>query len=641
MAINLENIENRLKEEIGSLGFDYLFPQLEIIRNARNLPSTVEDSRLMTQKFFHSYQMIQKWIAPVVVPITDELLGLESQLRILQEQMRFHIRNENIFYWKHITHNEDPAISSLYEDIINLQKYIIDKRLKLLSAAHRDALPELFGLVLWPFTEYHTLNESINEIKKLYFGKNFYYNKNNVFIDALILTGICEDIFVQRKKGKESIKQIEDLIETRLRFRRAEEQFEWSRYKRDQNDGMFTEMQVNTIIKELLPGLPISVKKEIYAFYDSAQDKYPISKFLEWLTYTLREKSAGETAGSDIETDSIYQKDFLIGLSFMDKHRRREILGNISDLGETLDRILAPFHELKQENAFMQSAQFEIESMVELPSQAWIYDYSGVETEILRSTLLLISDKQPKFDVLEACQRLSNIILSGRVDRNDFRRGNYVVTNSLPPKIWKNLGRNMLLILEEALIKEEIQAVQLIKNIFHDEDRSRLVTSKKFVPIFQVETNYREDYQTRSFHPNTMDIWAKEGFIFQYRFAQLSGYPWYFDVNALLEALVIEALQLPSHKMVQLHENVKLRQTVYSIDEETYIVYYEATPEKIKALAFKEVDILDEEGIDPVEVIFRPHKFLRLGPERNNLKLILENARATDPKDLMTVISTL
>ena len=203
------------------------------------------------------------------------------------------------------------------------------------------------------------------------------------------------------------------------------------------------------------------------------------------------------------------------------------------------------------------------------------------------------------------------------------------------------MGRNLLLILEEAMIKEEIQAVQLIKNIFHDEDRSRLVTSKKFVPIFQVETNLRQDYQTRSFHPNTMDIWAKEGFIFQYRFAQLSGYPWYFDVNALLEALVIEALQLPSHKMVQLHENVKLRQTVYSIDEETYIVYYEATPEKIKALAFKEVDILDEEGIDPVEVIFRPHKFLRLGPERNNLKLILENARATDPKDLMTVISTL
>ena len=77
-----------------------------------------------------------------------------------------------------------------------------------------------------------------------------------------------------------------------------------------------------------------------------------------------------------------------------------------------------------------------------------------------------------------------------------------------------------------------------------------------------------------------------------------------------------------------------------------YIVYYEhdiidEQRETISALIFKETDILDEEGIDPVEVIFRPHKFLRMGPEKNNLQLILDSARATDPKDLMTIISTM
>ena len=138
-----------------------------------------------------------------------------------------------------------------------------------------------------------------------------------------------------------------------------------------------------------------------------------------------------------------------------------------------------------------------------------------------------------------------------------------------------------------------------------------------------------------------MSIWAREGFEFQYRFAQLSGYPWYFDVNELLESLVIESLSLPSHKISSLHENVKLRQTVYSVDDETFILYYGARENGISVLAFKEVDVTEEDGIDPVEVIFRPHKFLGLGPERNNPKLILDNARASDPKDLRTIIANL
>jgi len=173
------------------------------------------------------------------------------------------------------------------------------------------------------------------------------------------------------------------------------------------------------------------------------------------------------------------------------------------------------------------------------------------------------------------------------------------------------------------------------------------VTSKKFIPIFLVQTDYQKgvDYLSRKkgLQPKTMSIWVRDNFInhFSYRFAQISGYPWYYDVNELLESLVIDALNLPSHKLAQIHENVKLRQSVYTIDDETFIVYYGSRPEGIAALAFKETDILAEDGIDPVEVIFRPHKFLGMGPEKNNLKLILENARATDPKDLRTLIASL
>jgi hypothetical protein len=406
---------------------------------------------------------------------------------------------------------------------------------------------------------------------------------------------VCEDCFQQKRDSAQANKQIEDIIETRLSFRRIEEQFEWSKYKRDPNDGQFTEMQVNSIIKALLPGLPISEKKSLYQIYDDASDKYPIGTFLDWLRSALRHRTATSEDSEMQDKKPSSTTRHLIGLSFMDKHRRKEILGNISDLSETFERILAPFHELKQENAFMQSAQFEIENVMELGSQAWIYDYSGVETEILRSTLLLISDKKPKFDVLEAAQRLSNIVLSGRVDRNDARKGNYIVTNKLPPRMWNYIGNSLLTILEEALIKEEVLAVSLIKDIFKDEDRSRLVTSKKFIPVFIVQTDFTRgvDYLSRekALHPQTISIWARNDFHFQYRFAQLGGYPWYFDINALLESLVIEALNMPTHKISELHENVKLRQTVYTIDDETYIVYYGVEQER-KLIFFQKKELI-------------------------------------------------
>jgi len=640
VSIILNNIESKLKEEFGSRGVDYLLPQLEIIRSARDLPSILEDYRLKTKKFFESYQMIQKWLAPVIVPIQEELTETENQLKALQYQIKFHINQEKIFFWEDVIKSTNPTITSLYTEIVTLRDYILKKRNKFLKAANRDSIPELLSLILWPYSEYDDLQSSLNEVKRIYFGPNYFYRKQNILTDALILNALCEDVIEQRKKSKESIRQIENLIENSLTFRTIQEQLEWNKFQRDPNEGFFTEMQVKSIATAFIPGISISeLFNGINAFYDSSQDKYPISKFLEWLTGAMRRKTT--SYDEKYLSAAARQKEFLIGLSFMDKHRRQEMLGNLDiALEKTFERILAPFHELKQDNAFMQSAQFEIQNVIELPSQAWIYDYTGIETEILRSTLLLISDRQPKFDVLEACQRLANIMLSGRVDRNDSKKGNYTVTNKLPRRIWDYIGESILAIIEEALIREESTAVNLIKNIFKDEDRSNLITSKKFIPVYLVKTEFK-NIRNVGHQPQTINVWARDDFEFQYRFAQLAGYPWYFDINELLESLVTEALDIPSHKVSQISGNVKLRQAVYVVDNSTFIIYYGIDDESISALVFKEIDITSEEGIDPVEVIFRPHKFLGLGPQKNNLNLILDNARATDPKDLMTIISSL
>ncbi|MFX1507537.1 MAG: hypothetical protein ACFFDC_15745 [Promethearchaeota archaeon] len=643
MVTDLTNVEELLKAKIGATGVEYLAPQLEVIRLARNLPSKLDDFRLMAQKMHASYQMISEWLAPVIVPISEELTDLEAQLQELQYKIKFQIKQDKLNYWREIEQSQNPMIKSLFSEIKQLRGYILSQRNKLLFAAHRAELPQLFSLVLWPYTEHLDVHDVFKEVKSSYFGPNYFYNKNNTLCDSILLTAVAEDCLQQKKDSSTADRQIENLIETRLSFRRVEEQFEWSKYKRDPNDGYFTEMQVNEIIRTLLPGLPVSEKSSLYQVYDDATDRYPISKFLDWLKFALRRKSA--STDEEIRGGESSEERHLIGLSFMDKHRRKEILGNISDLGDIFERILGPFHELKQENAFLQSAQFEIENVMELGSQCWIYDYSGVETAILRSTLLLISDKQPKFDVLEASQRLAHSVLSGRVNRNDTREGNYIATDQLPPRMWNYISNSLLTILEEALIKEEALAVSLIKNLFKDEDRSRLVTSKKFIPVSLVQTDFKRgiDYLTRDkgLLPQTMSVWSRDDFMFQYRFAQLGGYPWYFDINELLEALLAEALNMPTHKISQLKENVKLRQTVYTIDDETFIVYYGMEGDRIQALIFKEVDILSEEGIDPVEVIFRPHKFLGMGPEKNNLRLILDQARATDPKDLRTIIAGL
>jgi len=57
MVTDLANVEELLKGKIGATGVEYLAPQLEVIRLARNLPSKLDDFRLMTQKVHASYQI--------------------------------------------------------------------------------------------------------------------------------------------------------------------------------------------------------------------------------------------------------------------------------------------------------------------------------------------------------------------------------------------------------------------------------------------------------------------------------------------------------------------------------------------------------------------------------------------------------
>ena len=87
MVTDLANVEELLKAKFGPTGVEFLAPQLEVIRSARNLPSKLDDFRLMTQRMHASFQMISQWLAPVIVPISEELTELEAQLQELQYKM--------------------------------------------------------------------------------------------------------------------------------------------------------------------------------------------------------------------------------------------------------------------------------------------------------------------------------------------------------------------------------------------------------------------------------------------------------------------------------------------------------------------------------------------------------------------------
>ncbi|MHA1542434.1 MAG: hypothetical protein ACTSQH_05635, partial [Candidatus Hodarchaeales archaeon] len=117
--VDLNNIEKQLEDAYGTLGINYLYPQLDIIRSARKLPSDMEDARLVSEKFYICYRMIEQWLAPVVVPINDNLLGLESHLQDLQSQIQLSIKNQEIKYWIEITRSSNKTVQTLYNDILS------------------------------------------------------------------------------------------------------------------------------------------------------------------------------------------------------------------------------------------------------------------------------------------------------------------------------------------------------------------------------------------------------------------------------------------------------------------------------------------------------------------------------------------
>jgi hypothetical protein len=240
-----------------------------------------------------------------------------------------------------------------------------------------------------------------------------------------------------------------------------------------------------------------------------------------------------------------------------------------------------------------------------LPDQAWIYDFTGVKTEILRSTMLLISERQPKFDLLEQCQSLVNAVLSGRVDRNDQRKeNNYIYTNLLPEESWEFVGKTLMQILKEALIDEDVRARYIVRKIFAEEDRSHLVSSKQFVPTFYIDLKWKlpifePKKEKQSIFPttDTISIWKAKDFDFQYRHAQAAGYPWYFRENNILRELVKDSLKVKDVKF----EEVQLKRIIYTIDNKKFIFYFQISPDltKMQVLAFKEADEF-KEGISPV-----------------------------------------
>jgi len=85
-----------------------------------------------------------------------------------------------------------------------------------------------------------------------------------------------------------------------------------------------------------------------------------------------------------------------------------------------------------------------------------------------------------------------------------------------------------------------------------------------------------------------------------------------------------------------------MRRLIYTIDGRKIIIYFQTSTDltKMQVLAFREVGEF-EEGISPVEVLFRPKKYIDKTPEQNNLLFLVKDARATDPKDLETLISSL
>ena len=74
----------------------------------------------MTQQMHASFQMISQWLAPVIVPISEELTKLEAQLQELQYKIKFQLKQEGLNYWREIEESTNPVIRSLFSEIKQL-----------------------------------------------------------------------------------------------------------------------------------------------------------------------------------------------------------------------------------------------------------------------------------------------------------------------------------------------------------------------------------------------------------------------------------------------------------------------------------------------------------------------------------------
>lgn len=640
--LNLDNIEDSLREYIGNFGLKFFYPQFEILRTSRNLPKDIDDVKLSTEKFYLSLNLLREWLAPVselIQQITEEDL---EKLQKLQLQAKAIIDLNSIVSWKGaMKHTE---VKSILDEIKELKDNIVDLQQRVLIGTQRDNLINLLGLLIYPFAADLDLNNAISKASK-YFGPNIYYKKQDIYTDALITMMIAERLFRKQRGFVATKKTLENKVDKALKdsWHLESDSDEWEKYRISHGkDGKFSERQIELLLKKMLgmKRLTAEIRTELLPYYSQAEDRYRISDIMDWLISKQseilpdfkKEKIASEDSSSKFRRHT----NFLLGLAFMDNHKNHEIAGNIPETSVNLfEKVLQPFNELKQTEIFMQSAQFSIESFG-LPEQAWIYDYTGIKSEILRSTLLLISDRQPKFDVLEACQRFSSSVLGGRVDRNDIRDGMFTYTDQMPNATWNYICEKLVGILEETLVHEESKAIKIIKEIFAEEDRSQLVTSKKFVPVLHVDL--RKDMKSGEY--NEISIFKRQNFELQYRHVQAAGYPWFLNLNSLLEDLVSDALNIRDAR--KLESKVNLKQVVFKVEEEALIVIYKPQERGLTTLVFKEVDIgEDEDAITAVEILYRPRMFLDKEPEKNNLIPVLKNMRASDPKDLQTIVSNL
>ncbi|RMD89944.1 MAG: hypothetical protein D6813_09925 [Calditrichaeota bacterium] len=648
--LDTQNISKSLKPIIGEIGLEYLSPLMQVMRAARALPKNVEDEPLITARFYEALRLIEAWIDPLHIIMEAELGDLEKELLNLQGQAQYLIGETRS--WYDILHHENPRVPALLNEIKERKAFLLKRRLELFQASTRDKITNLLGLVLYPYNpKFRTLNQAIKYAETTYYGPNIRYRRANKYADALIFVKAAEELMAEKKEIPTDAKvgDFSKFFKEISAFDPEMSKIQDIYLEAKQGNFAFiglTMKQVQYIVTRVLKRQPTPNERSLFntEFYMDAIDKYRVDKVLEWVTKQLR--SDTEVSAPKVVEPSKAAKgekqNYLFGLSFLDKHKNQEILGNIPESAFNLmEAVLSIFHELKQSQAFMEAAGFELTTQIYgLPEQAWLYDFTSVKTEILRSTMLLLADRVPKFDLLEACQQLATAVLSGRVDRDDLRitepgdTHNYIRTKLLPRDSWNYIAETLINILEEAMVKEEDRAARIIKHIFREEDRSHLVTSKKFMPVYFMRLKHDHKY-----NPLSITLFVAEGFDFQYRHAQVAGYPWYFDENKLFQSLVQEALKkdIPSQAL-------QLRKVISNIDGEKFIFYYEVNDKTLMTLAFKEVPEFTE-GLTPVEVLFRPKKFMTIYSDenhhQNNLVKLLSEARATDPKDLEALISNL